>query len=76
LLDKSTRNQRKLLLEDICLSTTPKSGQRRGDLPYARLTPVHVEGIRDEKFDKPGAANNRVKGAPPVVQMGDRQAPR
>lgn len=60
-LDKKTQRQHRLLLEDICRSKTPKAGQERGTLPYALLEARHVEEIRDEKFDLPGAANNRVK---------------
>lgn len=33
----------------------------RGRLPYARMEPVHVEQIRDEKIDLPAAADGRVK---------------
>lgn len=61
LLDKKTARQNRLLLEDICRSIAPKTGLERGTLPYALLEPKHVEEIRDEKFDLPGAANNRVK---------------
>lgn len=61
LLDKATGNQRRLLLEDICRSAHRKKGVQRGTLEFARMEARHVEEIRDEKFDKPGAANNRVK---------------
>jgi integrase len=39
----------------------PKTGQERGALPYALMEPRHVEEMRDEKLELPGAANNRVK---------------
>ena len=39
----------------------PKTGQERGALPYALMEPRHVEELRDEKLELPGAANNRVK---------------
>jgi len=61
LLDKRTAKQHRLLLEDICRSTVPKTGQQRGTLPYALMEPRHVEELRDEKLELPGAANNRVK---------------
>ncbi len=61
LLDKRTGRQHRLLLEDICRSKTPKTGQERGSLPYALMQPQHVEQLRDEKLELPGAANNRVK---------------
>lgn len=61
LLDKSTANQRRLLLEDVCRSVNQRSGVQRGTLPFAAMEPRHVEAIRDDKVDKPGAANNRVK---------------
>lgn len=61
LLDKKTARQNRLLLEDICRSIAPKTGLERGTLPYALMEAKHVEEIRDEKFDLPGAANNRVK---------------
>ena len=60
MLDKRTARQHRLLLEDICRSKT-KAGQERGSLPHALLEPRHVEQLRDEKLDLPGAANNRVK---------------
>lgn len=60
LLDKRTSRQHRLLLEDICRSKT-KTGQERGSLPYAMMAPQHVEQLRDEKLELPGAANNRVK---------------
>lgn len=60
-LDKRTGRQHRLLLEDICRSKTPKTGQERGLLPYALMGPQHVEQLRDEKLELPGAANNRVK---------------
>lgn len=61
LLDKRTARQHRLLLEDICRSKVPKTGQERGLLPYALMEARHVEELRDEKLDLPGAANNRVK---------------
>ena len=61
LLDKRTARQNRLLLEDICRSKVPKTGQERGALPYALMEPRHVEELRDEKLELPGAANNRVK---------------
>lgn len=60
-LDPSTANQRRLLLEDICRSPHHRTGQPRGQLEFAAMEERNVERIRDEKIDKPGAANNRVK---------------
>lgn len=61
LLDKRTARQHRLLLEDICRSKNPRTGQERGSLPYALIEPKHVEALRDEKLELPGAANNRVR---------------
>lgn len=59
LLDKRTQRVRELIIEGICKSKTPR-GLERGALPYSML-PRHVEEIRDEKLDRPEAANSRVK---------------
>lgn len=61
MLDNKTQRQNRLILEDVSRSKTPKTGQERGTLPFALMEPRHVEEIRDEKFELPGAANNRVK---------------
>jgi integrase len=59
-LDESTRRVRRRLLDRICLSKTP-SGIQRGTLPYNRMEAKHVRQIRDERADKPEAANSLVK---------------
>lgn len=75
-LDKSTANQRRLLLEDICRSMAPKTTQARGSLPYALVEPRHVEAIRDEKIELPGAANNRLKALRRLFKWAkDRKKP-
>ena len=61
MLDKKTQRQNRLILEDVSRSKTPRAGLERGTLPYALIEPRHVEEIRDEKLELPGAANNRVK---------------
>lgn len=60
LLDLTTQARRRAILEGICQSTLT-NGRVRGGLPFARMNAVHVDAIRDEKLDKPEAANMRVK---------------
>lgn len=58
-LGDDTRRARRLILDGICES---KVGQiQRADLPFARMESQHVRQMRDEKADKPEAANSRVK---------------
>jgi len=59
-LDESTRRVRRRLLERICLSNA-SSGFQRGTLPYRCMEAKHVREIRDERADKPDAANSLVK---------------
>lgn len=60
-LGESTRRVRRLILEGICLSKTPK-GIERGTLPFALMEERHVKEIRDEKgAELPEAANGRLK---------------
>lgn len=59
-LEEDTRRVRRRLLERICLSTLP-NGVQRGTLPYSRMEPKHVRDIRDERADRPEAANSMVK---------------
>lgn len=61
LLDANTTQVvRRGILESICRSTLG-NGVERGRLPFARVEPVHIEQIRDEKIDLPAAADGRVK---------------
>lgn len=59
-LDARTQRVRRLILDGICQTKAP-GGAERGTLPYALMATRHVEEIRDEKIDKPEAANSRVK---------------
>lgn len=59
-LEEDTRRVRRRLLERICLSNTPK-GVQRGTLPYSCMEPKHVRDIRDERANRPEAANSMVK---------------
>lgn len=51
--------RRKELLE-MC-ETKDKSGLAHGEKPYAKMEAKHVRKLRDEKGDRPEAANQRVK---------------
>lgn len=59
-LGKRTAYVRRLILEGICQSKTAK-GKVRGDLPHALVQERHIREIRDEKSDRPQAANSRLK---------------
>ena len=59
-LGTRTAHVRRLILEAICQSKTPK-GKDRGDLPFALLQERHIREIRDEKSATPEAANGRIK---------------
>lgn len=56
----TTQVARRGILETICQSKLT-NGAERGRLPYARIEPIHIEQIRDEKMDLPAAADGRVK---------------
>lgn len=58
-LGPATRQARRLILDGIC--ETMIGDKRRGELPFAKMEGQHVRKIRDEKADKPEAANSRVK---------------
>jgi integrase/recombinase XerD len=60
-LDPSTQHWRRRALEEISESTPKGSTRKRGTLPVALMEPKHVRELRDEKADKPGAANERLK---------------
>lgn len=60
LLGKLTQRRRRGILENICLSRTPK-GRLRGDAPAHLMEEEHVREIRDERADRPGSANNALK---------------
>jgi integrase len=53
ILDPRTRHVRKLILDHIC--------EAHGIKPYAQMMTRHVMALRDEKADKPEAANSIVK---------------
>lgn len=52
-LDTSTKNWQRRALEAICIT--------HGDKPVARMESRHVRKIRNEREDKPAAANQRMK---------------
>ncbi|WP_020699553.1 tyrosine-type recombinase/integrase [Reyranella massiliensis] len=62
-LGGSTQRVRRLILESICtgIVATSRGEFERGNLPFAEMRPKHVRQIRDEKLDKPEAANGRLK---------------
>lgn len=64
-LGKSTQHKRRLTLESICLSHTPK-GKLRGDAPANMMEDEHVREIRDERADRPGSANNALRALGPM----------
>jgi integrase len=51
--DKSTQSWRRRALDAIC--------EKHADKPVALLTSRHIRILRDERADKPGAANQRLK---------------
>lgn len=58
-LGPATQQTRRLILDGIC---TSKVGDvERGTLPFALMQPRHIRQLRDEKADRPEAANSRVK---------------
>lgn len=61
-LDERSRATRKGVL-DSCFAApyAPGSARRMGDCPLSAFGPAHVQTLRDQKADKPGAANNRRK---------------
>jgi hypothetical protein len=52
-LDKTTQSWRRRALDAMC--------GNHGDKPVARMEARHVRALRDERSDKPGAANTRLK---------------
>lgn len=60
LLGRLTQHRRRLILESVCESRTPK-GKLRGDAPVNMMEDEHVRDIRDERADRPGSANNALK---------------
>jgi integrase len=70
-LDPRTRHVRRLVLE-----STFDEPIRRGspklfkDMPVSKMTSDAVEVLRDRKFDKPEAANSRVKAIRQVFKYG------
>lgn len=52
-LDISTKTWRRRALNDICL--------KHGHKPVSAMTPRRVREVRDERADKPAAANQRLK---------------
>lgn len=59
-LENSTRRVRRSVLERLCQETTA-SGKIYGNLPFKDMRAHHIRSIRDQKQDKPGAANSMVK---------------
>jgi len=58
-LSPATQQARRLILDGICISKV--GDKERGTLPFALMQPRHIRQLRDEKSDKPEAANSRVK---------------
>ena len=59
-LGQRTGHVRRLILEGICRSKNAK-GSERGSLPYTRMEERHIRDIRDERADRPEAANSHLK---------------
>ena len=59
-LGQRTGHVRRLILEGICQGKNAK-GSERGGLPYARMEERHIRDIRDERADRPEAANSHLK---------------
>jgi integrase len=61
-LEENTKRNTRAILHEICNidSFQGKKIRRLGTLPFARLSKVHVVGLRDMRADKPGVANDRV----------------
>lgn len=61
-LDQRSQAIRKGVLESCFAAPyAPGSARRMGDCPVGSFGPAHVQILRDQKADKPGAANNRRK---------------
>src|SRR6516225_9077086 len=52
-LDTATQSWRRRALDSIC--------EKHADKPVARMEARHVRALRDERSDRPGAANTRLK---------------
>jgi hypothetical protein len=65
--DTRTRDITKRVLDGLC--------EKHGTKPANRLEPRHVEAWRDERADKPGAANELVKKARAALKWGASQTP-
>lgn len=61
-LDDRTKHVRRNILYDLC--------RRHGEKPADRLEPRHVRQLRDEKADRPEAANALVKALRQVFAAG------
>lgn len=64
-LGPRTQQVRRLELERVCRSTT-RSGRERGAAIAAMMEERHVRELRDERADRPGAANNVLKALGPL----------
>jgi len=70
-LDPRTRHVRRLILESTFEEPiAPGSTKFFRDMPLSKLTADAVEVLRDRKFDKPEAANSRVKAIRQVLKFG------
>jgi integrase len=73
-LDPRTRHVRRLVLESTFDEPiAPGSPKRFRDIPVSKLTADAVEVLRDRKFDKPEAANSRVKAIRQVFKFAVRK---
>ncbi len=59
-LGEGTQRVRRSILERFAL-TPSKTGEPFGALPFGRMEPKHIRGIRDAKAETPGAANSLLK---------------
>ncbi|WP_205119495.1 tyrosine-type recombinase/integrase [Paramagnetospirillum kuznetsovii] len=60
-LDEKTRHVRRGILDRLCRDTSKPGGIPHGQKPVARMEARHVRALRDERADRPEAANAIVK---------------
>lgn len=69
-LDSRTQYVRRRLLDAFCEAGTEKGDIKHGDKPFARMEARHVRRIRDEKADRPEAANAILKALRQIFAYG------
>ncbi len=59
-LEPETRRRKRVVLEEIC-DTAVAGARKLGSAPFASMKRAHVRKLRDNKVDRPGAADLLVK---------------